>query len=316
MKLSARARTVAIQVGLLLVTLMLCEAVLRWMDPPLLREFRQTGHNLAYSYDSELGWFPVPNSVSMYAGLRTVRIAHNSLGLRDIEPGSENRPTILVVGDSFVWGYDVEAAERFTEGLRSRLPAYRIVNAGVAGYGTGQEYLLLQRLWDRFKPAVVVLVFCVDNDRRDNSTNIHDVYFKPYFAIGPHGHGAFRGQPVPKSQEIYFRENWLARHSSVARLAVASYVRFLHPPVTVPDPTERLVEMMHELILSRGARLLVGLQRHDPKLETFLRATGVAHTSFDGAEQYHGYGDHWTPKGHALVADRLMELFVEAGVQP
>ena len=36
--------------------------------------------------------------------------------------------------------------------------------------------------------------------------------------------------------------------------------------------------------------------------------------SFDGADHYGGDGDHWTPKGHELVADRLMTLFSQNGV--
>ena len=45
------------------------------------------------------------------------------------------------------------------------------INAGVTAYGTDQEYLLLRRLWDRIQPNVVVLMVCVDNDRKDNTVN-------------------------------------------------------------------------------------------------------------------------------------------------
>ena len=45
----------------------------------------------------------------------------------------------MFVGDSFVWGYDVEASERFTELLRDEFPGIRIVNAGVNAYGTDQD---------------------------------------------------------------------------------------------------------------------------------------------------------------------------------
>ena len=45
----------------------------------------------------------------------------------------------------------------------------RFSAAGVSGYGTDQEYLLLKKLWPQVKPAVVVLIFGTDNDRLDNS---------------------------------------------------------------------------------------------------------------------------------------------------
>ena len=49
--------------------------------------------------------------------------------------------------------------------LKPRINGYKILAAGVSGYGTDQEYLLLQKLWPKVKPAVVVLIFCTDNDR-------------------------------------------------------------------------------------------------------------------------------------------------------
>ena len=108
-----------------------------------------------------------PSSDVIFTGIRTIKVRHNSLGLRDIEHDAAPKPTIAFIGDSFVWGYDAEANERFTELLREKMPEHRIVNAGVTAYGTDQEYLVLRRLWDRIKPNVVVLMVCVDNDRKD-----------------------------------------------------------------------------------------------------------------------------------------------------
>jgi hypothetical protein len=306
---------VAIQIALLIVTLAACEAILRVVDLRYLRDGNRAGNNLTYAYDAELGWLPVPNTVSQYTGTRTVTVSHNSLGLRDIEVGGAAKKTILFLGDSFVWGYDVETSDRFTERLRRDLPQHRIVNAGIAGYGTDQAYLLLPRLWEHIKPDVVVLMFCVDNDRRDNSTNSrYDGHYKPYLELMPDGGAEFRGQPVPKSRHVYFIENALAHNSWVARVAVSAFVQLRHPAVQVADPTERLVGMMQDFVQARGARFMVGLQHEESQLESFLTAQKIAYTSFDGAEHYLGDGDHWTPNGHALVARRLTTLLSETGV--
>jgi hypothetical protein len=268
-----------------------------------------------HRHDPELGWLPIPNSVGMFAGSRTIGIRHNSLGLRDVEPARTDRPTVLFVGDSFVWGYDVEASERFTDLLRTELPGVEIVNAGVNGYGTDQEYLLLDRIWNAFRPNVVALNFTAANDRDDNTHNmISDGYYKPYLAQAADGTWGFRGQPVPKSRQSYFIENPLVKNLWLARLAVTSYIYLRHPKIEVPDPTERLVGMMRDLVESRGAKFLVGLQFADARLEAYLRAQDIRYTSFDGAESYIVQGNHWTPKGHALVADRLKALLSEAGV--
>ncbi len=305
---------VLLQIAIIIATLAVAESVLRVIDLRYLRAHR-VGADRIYNYDAELGWFPVPNSDVRFTGIRTIRVRHNSLGLRDIEHDAAPKPTIAFVGDSFVWGYDAEANERFTEVLRARLPVHRIVNAGVTAYGTDQEYLVLRRLWDRIKPDVVVLMVCVDNDRKDNTVNTRsDGPYKPYFAMTPDG-GAFTGIPVPRSRHLYFADNWLARNSWVVRVAVSAYVLIANPQITVPDPTERLIGMMREFVESKGAKLLVGLQYREPQLEAALAAQKIPYVSFDGAEHYFGDGDHWTPKGHELVADRLITLFSQNGIE-
>jgi GDSL-like lipase/acylhydrolase family protein len=309
-------RAIALQIALVVVTLAVCEAILRVVDLRYLRESR-AGYGLTYAYDAELGWLPVANSVGQYVGMRTTRISHNSLGLRDVEPGGAAGKTILFLGDSFVWGYDVEAEDRFTERLRRDLPQLRIVNGGIAGYGTDQQYLLLRRFWDRIKPDVVVLVFCTENDRRDNSTNSrYGGHFKPYLEMLPDGSAQFRGQPVPKSRHIYFVENPIAHHSWVARVAVSAFVEIAHPAVHVADPTERLIGMMRDFVQSHGARFMVGLQDKGSGLEPFLTAQNIPFKSLEGAEHYFGDGDHWTPNGHAFVAQRLSALLSETGAIP
>jgi lysophospholipase L1-like esterase len=307
-------RAAAIQLLILAITLVAAEVILRVIDLRYLRPHR-VGAERIYNYDAELGWFPVPNSDVSFTGIRTIHVRHNSLGLRDIEHDTAPKPTIAFVGDSFVWGYDAEQNERFTEVLRAKMPEQRIVNAGVTAYGTDQEYLLLRRLWDRIKPDVVVLMICVDNDRKDNQTNLrYDGAYKPYYVLSPSG-GQFKGIPVPRTRRLYFTDNWLARNFLVFRAVLSAYVFLAHPPVNVPDPTERLIAMMKNLVDSKGAKFLVGLQYRDPSLENALRALKIPYTSFDGAEHELGDGEHWTPKGHQLVAERLITFLSENGIR-
>jgi lysophospholipase L1-like esterase len=244
---------------------------------------------------------------------RNVLQARANFGIGTL--AAARKPTVLFVGDSFVWGYDVEAGERFTELLRAKLPAARIVNAGVPGYGTDQEYLLLARIWSAINPDVVVLMFCTGNDRADNSANMRNGgYYKPYLARAGDGTWHFVGQPVPWSRHVYFHENALVRNLWLARAAATGFVQLAHPEIAVPDPTERLVTMMRAMVESRGAKFLVGLQYHEALLEAFLRARGIPSIAFDGAPTYPSDGFHWTPEGHAVVAQRLMPLLAAAGI--
>jgi hypothetical protein len=293
-----------------IVTLGALEIILRVVDPRELRE-GVSERSLSYQYDADLGWMPIPGSSSVVTNARAVHARHNSLGLRDDEFTLDAKPTIVFLGDSFVWGLDAEAGERFSELLKPRIPDYKILAAGVSGYGTDQEYLLLQKLWPRVKPAVVVLIFCTDNDRADNSTNIrYEGYQKPYFVTGADGTLELAGQPVPKSRLQAIKEDWWVRHSWLARLANAVYLKLKHPVLLVPDPTERLVDKIRQFVEANGARFLVGLQKTDATLVGHLEAAGVPYVTFDGADAYPGasVGQHWTPEGHRLVAERLLGL--------
>ncbi len=300
-----------------LVTLAAIEIILRLADLRILRELRSE-RSLTYRYDAELGWAPVANSSSEVTTARTIHASHNSLGFRDIAFERDGRPTVLFIGDSFVWGVDAEADERFTDLLRARLPGLNIVNAGVSGYGTDQEYLLLQRIWPAIQPSAVVLIFCTDNDRFDNTTDIrYDGYHKPYFAIDANGALVLRGQPVPKSRQLYIKENWWVAHLWLARLAAFAYVEIRHPQVHVTDPTEKIVSRMREFVEARGAKFVVGLQFPDDKLMKHLESKRIPFVTFEGAEAYSPlYGAHWTPSGQKLVTERLMKLLSDTGIAP
>ena len=315
-------RTVGISLGMTILTLAALEIFLRVAD---LRELREgvSERSLSYRYDAELGWAAVPGSSSVVNNARTIHAQHNSLGLRDIEFSLDAQPTILFLGDSFVWGLDAEAGERFTDLLRPHITGYKVLAAGISGYGTDQEYLLLKRLWSKVRPAVVVLIFCTQNDRLDNRTNIrYEGYQKPYFATAADGSLVLEGQPVPKSRQQYFKEDWLVRNLWLARLVAISYVKIRHPLLYVPDPTERLVSKIRDFVKANGAKFLVGLQYDDPDLVRHLQANGIPFVTFDGAAFYPGAsaGTHWTPEGHKLVKQRILGLLsennlVQAGIR-
>src|SRR5262245_28262640 len=102
------------------ITLLVAELVLQWLNPVYLRMHDWNG--VGYQHDLELGWSPIANLTTVLSLPRTTTVKNNSLGLRDIEPEHDLRPAILFLGDSFVWGYNVEDSERFTDLLRSELP--------------------------------------------------------------------------------------------------------------------------------------------------------------------------------------------------
>jgi hypothetical protein len=305
-----------VTLGMACATLLALEVFLRVCDFRELRE-GDSERSLGYRYDAELGWTAAPNSISRVTNARTVNVRHNSLGLRDEEFSIGDKPVMVFLGDSFVWGLDAEAGERFSELLKPKIPNYEILAAGVSGYGTDQEYLLLRRLWPQVKPAVVVLVFCADNDRLDNSSNIrYEGYQKPYFIIGADGQPVLKGQPVPLSRQQYFRNVWWVRNLWLARIAVSIYLKIRHPVLFVPDPTERLVGMIRAFVEGNGGKFFVAIQHRDDDLARYLQQNGIPFASLDGAAAYpgDGTGGHWTPQGQAFVAERIFKLLSDNNV--
>ena len=273
----------------------------------------------AFQFDPELGWFPVPNAASQQTtGNRTISAKHNSLGLRERELSDIAPDRILFLGDSFTYGYDAEVNERFSDLLQKELPQYGIVNAGVSGYGTDQEFLLMKRLWNHVNPKYVVLTFCVDNDRDDNTSSLHywtyGKYYKPYFVRTPEGEWQVRGYPLPRLKRDDITGSAWAERFALARFAVYAYWTLRNREIIVPDPTEDVIGMMRRTLEARGARLVVGLQRHEPRLETYLQAQKIPYTTFDEAPAYPIAGWHWTPEGNAVVAKKYLALFAEIGI--
>jgi hypothetical protein len=303
---------------IIVVTLLIAELLLRVID------FTEPGRSdvgepgAAYQFDPELGWFPVPNGAAPHiTSNRTVSVKHNSLGLRERELSDIAADRILFLGDSFTYGFDAEVNERFSDLLQKELPQYGIVNAGVSGYGTDQEFLLMKRLWNQINPKLVVLTFCVDNDRDDNTSSFrYRKNHKPYFVRTPEGEWQVSGYPLPRPKRDDVTFSAWAKHFAFARFAVNTYWALRNREIIVPDPTEDVIGMMRRTTEARGARLIVGLQRHEPRLETYLQAQKIPYTTFDDAPAYPTAGWHWTPAGNALVAKKYRALFAEIGIPP
>ena len=58
---------------------------------------------------------------------------------------------------------------------------FSVINSGVSGWGTDQEYLFLKREGFKYSPDVVVLAFLIVNDIRNNSVSIQYGMHKPVF---------------------------------------------------------------------------------------------------------------------------------------
>ena len=276
---------------------------------------RSEARNLVYDFDPELGWFPEPGSERTMTGSRSFHVQHNSRGFRDPEPGPKTRPRLAVLGDSYVWGFDAEAEERFTTRLQERMPGWEVLNLGVSGYGTDQALLLLEEHIDFYEPDVVFLVFTEQNDRIDNTHNrVYEHYYKPYF-IEAAGEFELRGTPVPTPLPYLQRQYpWLSK-STLATALVDAWIRIRNPAVEVPDRSEQLVVAVRDLAHARGAGFAFGIEGQHPDWPwaDLAREHRIPAVHLNTPHRYPEFGGHWTPEGHEIVAERIYELLQRRG---
>ena len=187
-------RLAAVLAGLLLPLIML-EAALRLFGPILPGNY-DTGAYLVR--DEALGHFHVRGfSGWIKAPEFTTHVAINDFGLRDRRRSYEKPPgtfRIVLLGDSFVEAVQVRQSDGIAERLEAALNRdasvpIEVVNAGVAAYGTTQEYLLLDQMGEQLKPDLVLLLFFVGNDVTNNNYRLElwdgnlSLALKPYFDI-------------------------------------------------------------------------------------------------------------------------------------
>lgn len=291
------------------VCLFVAEFVVRKVAPFSLN---QDERNLSYDYDSELGWFPKKDFSNEFFGSRLIKVTHNKMGFRDIEHQPNKNPNIVVLGDSFVWGYDVEDNERLTDFLQTKFKnKFNIYNFGVSGYGTGQEFLLLQRYYDQLKPKFVFVIFC-GNDFYDNTNNVvYGGYYKSYY-VEKNGKLELRGIPVPISgnyKMLHFSEDHpLLAKSEIAKWTAKLSYRAWHNIVkqrSLKDPTTAILAEMNKYLNDRGSKLVVGTIDHHPELEEFLAKENITQIDLYNQFRYHEKGNHWTPEGHKFAADKI-----------
>lgn len=144
-------------------------------------------------------------------------VSYNALGLRGRDVAPTPAPGSLrlaFLGDSFVEGKQVGDEDVLTARLE-RLAADRgrrleVVNAGVGGYGTGDELLLWERAIAPLRPAVVLVGFFA-NDVRNNVD-------RALFELRDGRIVQVREPPLPSARWLYEVQKYLVARSHLAYL--------------------------------------------------------------------------------------------------
>jgi 3-oxoacyl-[acyl-carrier protein] reductase len=291
-----------------------------------------------YLPDSELGHFHAPGVDTVQSGPDfEVRVQTSTSGLRDPERGPRRLGVfrILSLGDSYAFGYGVEAAETYAAVLERELGPVRfeVINAGVSGYGTITETRLLERLVPRLAPDLALVAFFTGNDLINNLR-----------ASG-------RMRPALEDSSLA----WLGRRSRLLSFAwsrVENLELKLRSAETV-EITRAALDQLIDTCRGRALPLAVLLITPSPQsLERFDRRAALrrvldASLGFDPREQIEAVrahltargvpvldsyalldgdpdpgslelpeSEHWTPRAHALVGRALARFLRERALVP
>jgi len=301
-----------------------------------------------WKYDALLGWSHLPGQEGIFetAQFRTT-VKINQKGLRDRDHSYKrtfDAQRILIVGDSFAWGYGVEETQRFSQDLERSMNV-EVINAGVSGYSTDQELLWLKNEGIKYDPDLVILVFA-GNDIGDNHQQlVNTIYYKPQFVIED-GHLVLTNYPVPKNSSQGKFMYYLSQRSALFYFLVQRYFdlrsvysKFIANPrapisSTTAISTKKesfkltttLIHEIYHVAESTGAKLMIVTTDrwwNWPSSESYQDFIEVLHSEgfsvldvesmrgFDPERMLIPNDGHWSPDGHKFVATKVRE-FIEA----
>jgi hypothetical protein len=296
--------------------------------------------------DEEFGWLPAPNF--MYKGEKVdatgasypVRIQTDEKGFRLFgNPQEPSKTKVLFLGDSYTHATQVSNENTYYAILKDSL-SLEVFALGVGGYGTLQEYMMLDKYIEEIEPDIVVLQFCpndIINNHYDlewKSANNNNGMQRPYltetgivYAL-PRRYSAIRNFANNNSQFLYF-------------IISKIYILISHRGSSVENIIERegmshplfreSIEITEQLISEIRQRTpptipIVAFSTDDgfPYIGEFRRISqnnGVvfldeiskALTSAEqkGINTKAGDKAHWNNRGHRIVADGLQRYFEE-----
>jgi lysophospholipase L1-like esterase len=259
-------------------------------------------------YDPELGWRLDP----YWSGGHkhhdfSVRYAINSRGFRADTPNlprKSGRKLTIALGDSYTFGYGVNDDETFVHRLDAQAAGgFDYLNAGIPGFSTDQEALLLEKELLALGPRRVLLFVYVGNDLLDlpREVPLQLRTPKPRFEAVA-GELVLRNVPVPAKTDARVEPWWPvvlgpdpSRWSWRTRLDLRYELFRLASP---PFPSERDYRpefaarfapalTLFELIVDRMAK---GCARREAELMVILIASGsYLHSPKSPSAQYQDF---------------------------
>lgn len=152
MRLSTETRrNLGLALASLLLALGIAEVVVRLTDPV------RPPDRIEYEVDEKTYWRVRPNQSDPTPPATSVN-AQGFRGTRDVGPKTAAATRVLVLGDSYAWGWAVADDQTFSAQLEAMAQGrLEVINGGTPGWGVFQFQAHLERLIGTLEPDVVVV---------------------------------------------------------------------------------------------------------------------------------------------------------------
>lgn len=281
------------------------------------------------TFDSKLGWKPRPNLDARYVAerddvFRVVTDDEGWPGLRSLDDSA-----VVVVGDSFAFGYGVDAGSSFAD-LKPGVP---IKGVGAPGYSMVHSVLLMEQFAHRLTRKLVVWFVCLENDLEDNLSPGMWRYRTP-FARPSRSHGGWEivndhvtdipwraadlGRkrlfphlciPGPIADRVYAGCDYLIGRAAASCTRVGARLVV----VTIPDPVQLTDSGRSRLASLSGRPESCDANFPDRRIAESCERYGV---TLVAGKDHLSIGDykrreaiHWNERGHRRMAEVLTRLY-------
>ena len=325
-----------------------CELLLRMFAPQLLvpRYVTDSGFGIRVHWPN----ISIHHTTPDYR----VNIRTNSMGIRADQEFTCDKPEgvfrIIVLGDSFTFGYGVEVEQTYGAALERILveqgTSAEVINLGVSGAGTAEELIMLNNVGLRFDPDLVVVGYYsndVTNDMlsklytlddqgqlvRDHESYLPAMKVRDFlYSFGIYRFLAERShllcflryelsEAIQKSVKKEIRENISPSHESKKGQLTAALLDEIKRTSEENDATFCLLDIPSSNNVSSLPREYLTLVKE----EDIMDLRPVFEQEMVTQKLYYAKSDgHWTPAGHAIAAELLAvwiktHLEVAAGSQ-
>lgn len=292
--------------------------------------------------DERLGWKAKPNylfegTMKDFAGTEyPVHFSTASNGFRIYDgPAPDSAASLLIIGDSYTQAVEVSDDKTYFSYLKQTLGMS--VNAyGMAGYGTLQEYLMIDQYLDSLQPDILLLQLCT-NDFINNSYELERNSFaniglrRPYLTGVAHPEIVYQTPVAGWRRALQYLKFFAFIDEKLRRIAMQrgnpeeqpeskiaaeglAYAPFQHSV----DHTEAMLEMIRTRVPDRVRLMAFCSDGYQPQFEQFqemcerLQITWIdrPYRQLEQAEAagrviYSQDGYHWNETGHRIVGEAL-----------